>query len=142
MDERPSRRMHVSRPARCALAAIAVTSMLVVALAGITAVAGAGSTATASGNVKKVVNVFFVANNTTTNSIAKCPSGTRVMGGGFASTGQHARIIAAGPSWSLNGYIGYAFTPPVNINTGVGKEIAKITLVALCAPVGKPVVFG
>jgi hypothetical protein len=132
----------VVRPARWSLAAAALTATLLLPLAGLTGVAGAGEAASGSGNVKRVVEVFFVANNTTSNSIAKCPGGTRIMSGGFASTGQHARVIAAGPSLGLNGYLGYAYTPPVNINTGVGKEIAKITLVALCAPIGKPVVFG
>lgn len=142
MTELRARWTRVAGPMRWSLSAAAVTSVLLVALAGPTGVAGAGSTATGSGNVKRVIEVFFVANNTTANSMARCPSGTRIMSGGFASNGQHARVIAAGPSLSSNGYIGYAYTPPVNINTGVGKEIAKITLVALCAPIGKPVVFG
>jgi hypothetical protein len=142
MNEAGSKRPRVAAAVRWSLVAGVVTSMLVVALAGLTGVAGAGSTAGGSGNVKRVVEVFHVANNTTANSMAKCPSGTRIMSGGFASTGQHARVVAAGPSLSSNGYIGYAYTPPVNINTGVGKEIARITLVALCAPIGKPVVFG
>src|SRR5687767_5994599 len=66
------------------------------------------ASATAAGNVKRVKAVFHVANGVTSNAIAKCPGGSRVIGGGFASTGQHARIIAAGPAWVENGYIGYA----------------------------------
>lgn len=142
MADSSSRWTRVAGPLRWSVASAVVTASLLVAFAGLTGVADAGSTAAGSGNVRKVIEVFHVANNTTNNSIAKCPSGTRIMSGGFASTGQHARIIAAGPSLSENGYIGYAYTPPVNINTGVGKEIARITLVAFCAPIGKPVVFG
>ena len=94
------------------------------------------------GNVKVVIEEFFVANGTVRSSIAKCPAGTKIFSGGFASTGQHAKVFVAGPSRGENGYVGYAVTPPVNINTGVGKELAKITLAAYCAPVGQPVVLG
>ena len=93
-------------------------------------------------NVKVVKDVFFVANGTVRNGNARCPDGTKVFSGGFASTGQHAKVFVAGPSRGDNGFIGYAVTPPVNINTGVGKELAKITLVAYCAPAGQPIVLG
>ena len=125
------------------IVAAAATAAMLVSLAGPAGIVGdARSTARLTGNVKSVTEVLFVANNTARNSIAKCPSGTRVLGGGFASNGIHAEINAAGPSRSENGYIVYAFTPPRNINTGVGREIARITIVAYCAPIGQPVVFG
>lgn len=129
-------------PRRFVGALVGVVALLV-ALAGPPwAVPDAESTAGSAGNAKRVTETFFVANGTTRNSIARCPAETRVFGGGFASTGQHAKIFAAGPAWNDNGYIVYAVTPPVNINTGVGKELARITIVAYCGPVGKPLVLG
>lgn len=123
---------------------LGLTLVSVIAL-GITASAwafGGTSTAALMANVKVVKEDFFVANNTVRSSIAKCPNGTKVFSGGFASTGQHARVNVAGPSRGENGYVVWAHTPPVNINAGVGKEIAKITVVAYCAPVGQPIVLG
>ena len=118
-----------------------VSTVALVVTASAWALAGSSSAAQ-KGNVTVVKLDFFVANNTVRSSIAKCPNGTKVFSGGFASTGQHARVIVAGPSRGENGYIVWATTPPVNITTGVGKEIAKITLVAYCAPVGQPIVMG
>lgn len=127
---------------RFVVAAVGAAALLV-ALAGPQwTVPEAESTAHTAVNVKRVKEEFFVANGRTRNSVARCPAGTRVFGGGFASTGQHAKIIAAGPAWNDNGYIVYAVTPPVNITTGVGKELARITIVAYCGPVGKPLVLG
>ena len=126
------------------LRTIGLTLASAIAL-GVTASAwalGGTSSTPMKANVKVVKEDFFVANNTVRSSIAKCPNGTKVFSGGFASTGQHARVNVAGPSRGENGYVVWAYTPPVNINTGVGKEIAKITIVAYCAPVGQPVVLG
>jgi hypothetical protein len=117
------------------------------ALGALATAAGAwaafGATASvARANVIVVKEDFFVANGTVRNSVARCPAGTKVFSGGFASTGQHAKVFVAGPSRGENGFAGYAVTPPVNINAGVGKEIARITLVAYCAPAGQPIVLG
>ena len=132
----------MTAPRRWLVPAVGAAILLVALVGPRWAVPEAESTAFSAGNVKRVTDTFFVANGTTRNSIAKCPAGTRVFGGGFASTGQHAKIFAAGPAWNDNGYIVYAVTPPVNINTGVGKELARITIVAYCGPVGKPLVLG
>lgn len=76
------------------------------------------------------------------NVTARCGKGTQVFSGGFASTGQHARVFVAGPSRGENGYVVYALVPPVNVKGGVTKETAKITVVAWCARVGEPIVLG
>lgn len=129
-------------PRRWVVSAVCAAVLLVVLGGPQWAVPTAESTALSAGNVKRVKTDFFVANGTTRNGIAKCPPGTRVFGGGFASTGQHAKVFAAGPAWDDNGYIVYAVTPPVNITTGVGRELARVTIVAYCAPVGKALVLG
>jgi hypothetical protein len=106
-------------------------------------VADAESATRARGNVVAVKEDFFVSNNAVRNSIAKCPAGTRVFSGGFAMTaGLQARIFVASPSRSENGYIVYATMPPVNINAGVVKESARITILAYCAPIGQAIVLG
>lgn len=124
---------------------IALTALMI-ALGG-TALGGdatpARETAAAGkvGNVKIVKTTFTVSNGGVAEGAAKCPAGTRIFSGGFASNGQHARILFAGPARAGNAYIGGAFTPPVNISAGVTSETATITLVGYCAPVGKAVVF-
>ena len=122
------------------------TLVATAALGALATAAGAwafgGSASVARANVTVVKEDFFVANGTVRNSVARCPAGTKVFSGGFASTGQHAKVFVAGPSRGENGFAGYAVTPPVNINAGVGKEIARITLVAYCAPAGQPIVLG
>jgi hypothetical protein len=102
----------------------------------------AGSAGALKANVQIVKESFYISNNTVRDGIAKCPAGTKVFSGGFASTGQQAKVFVAGPARNPNGYIVYAVTPPVNISAGVTKETATITIVAYCAPVGQPIVFG
>lgn len=119
---------------------------LVVAIGG-TALArdGGGQQSTAVsgslGNVKVVKTSFSVSNGTVRTAEAKCPAGTRIFSGGFASTGQQARILYAGPSRTQNAYIGGAFMPPANINAGITSETATITFVGYCGPIGRPIVL-
>lgn len=131
-------RTHAGLSTGGAAAAVTIAALVVLGWA----TPRADSSALLQGNVKTAKEVFFVANGTVRNSIARCPAGTKIFSGGFASTGQHAKIFAAGPSRPENGYIVYAVTPPVNLNAGVTKEIAKITIVAICAPAGQPIVLG
>lgn len=93
-------------------------------------------------NVKFGIEVFHVANGTVRNATAKCPSGTTVFSGAWASTGQHAKVMAAGPSRKINGYVVYATMAPANLTAGITKEIARITIFAWCAPTGQPIVLG
>jgi hypothetical protein len=99
----------------------------------------AGQTA---GNVVVEKRVFYVGNGDVRNVTARCGKGTTVFSGGFASTGQHARVFVAGPSRGENGYVVYALVPPVNIRAGVTKETARITVVAWCARSAEPIVLG
>jgi hypothetical protein len=72
---------------------------------------------------------------------AVCPAGMRVFGGGYTSTGQHTKYSVAAPARGVNGYIVTAIEPPINIAAGIGRETAKITVEAFCAPAGKPIVL-
>jgi hypothetical protein len=92
-------------------------------------------------NVRLATAEFTVSNGGLVEAKAACKGGTRVFSGGYASTSQHTRFIAVGPARGSNSFLAYAVQPPVNINTGVGRETATITVVALCAPAGEPVVF-
>lgn len=84
---------------------------------------------------------FSVTNGGVTLGRATCRAGTRVFSGGYASTGQHARFTVVGPSSGTNSFLATAYMPPVNIQTGVGRETAEIKVIALCAKEGEPVVF-
>lgn len=139
MQERVDNR----RVSICSVVALAVAlAALVVAMGG---PAWATSTAPAATpfkpNVRLVTATFSVSNGGLVRARASCKDGTRVFSGGYASTGQHAKFFAVGPARQNNSYLAYAVMPPVNISTGVGKETAEITVVALCAPAGEPVVF-
>ena len=50
------------------------------------------------GNVKIVKTEFTISNDDVGSSDAKCPAGTKIFSGGYAMTGQHSRIIYAGPA--------------------------------------------
>lgn len=135
--------MNVARQRRPSLV---VSLALVVAALAIAApgwlVPRGESTAKLKANVKVVKVTFTVTNEQTASQVAKCPGGTKVFSGAYASTGVHARVFVAGPSRGENGYVVHAYGPPVNINAGVGEETATITVVAYCAPVGQPIVLG
>jgi hypothetical protein len=92
-------------------------------------------------NVYVKESTWKLSNGGVTLAKATCRPGTRVLGGGYASTGQHARFNVVGPSGSTNSFLAYANMPPVNIQTGVGRETAEIKVIALCARAGEPVVF-
>jgi hypothetical protein len=122
---------------------------LVVAMTALFAAVGGQAWATSGSpiatkpkpNVYVAEGSFKVSNGGVTLARATCKAGTRVFSGGYASTGQHARFTVVGPSSSTNSYLATAFMPPVNINTGVGRETAEIKVIALCAREGEPVVF-
>ena len=93
------------------------------------------------GNVKLVKTQFVISNDDVGSTEANCPAGTKIFSGGYAMTGQHSRIIYAGPARVSNAYIVGAYMPPVNINAGITAETSRITVVGYCAPVGKPIVM-
>lgn len=119
---------------------IAIALAIALAIAVVAMSRDASAAATAS-NVSLVKTSFSVSNGSVNNAVAKCPAGKEVFSGAFASNGQHARFLAAGPSSKENGYVVYAFMPPANLRAGVLKETATITVVAWCAPSGQPIVL-
>jgi len=121
--------------------AIALVALLV-ALGGTAWAVPQANPPASKPNVTVIKTGFSVSNGQVNEGVARCPGGTKVLGGGYASTGQHAKIFVSAPARRDNGYVVDAVVPPVNINAGVLKETATITVVAYCAPIGKPVVFG
>lgn len=121
---------------------VAIAAAALVTATGAWALGAAGAGTLVKGNVTAVKEGFWVTNGAHREGTARCPAGTRVFSGGFAVSGQHAKVFVAGPSRSQNGYVVDAFVPPVNIIAGIGKETAQIAIVAYCAPVGQPIVLG
>ena len=119
---------------------IAVVATAAVA-AAVPAWASLGAGAPSKPNVRLAKAQFSVSNGDVVQAKATCTGNTRVFSGGYASTSQHTNFVAVGPARGSNSYLAYAAMPPVNINTGVGRETASITVIALCAPPGEPVVF-
>lgn len=119
---------------------IAVVATAAVTI-GVPAWASLGAGTPYKPNVRVAKAQFSVSNGDVVQAKATCAGNTRVFSGGYASTSQHTNFIAVGPARVVNSYLAYAVMPPVNINTGVGRETASITVVALCAPPGEPVVF-
>jgi hypothetical protein len=102
---------------------------------------GPRATSTAVGNLKVVKSTFTISNGEVAGGEAKCTSGTKVFSGGYASSGQHAKIFVSAPARGSNSYVVKAVTPPVNINAGVTKETTTITVEAYCAPAGRALVL-
>ncbi len=127
--------------ARPSPASVLALVALAVAAAGPAWATSEARVATIRPNVQIVKATFSVSNGGLTKASAVCPSGTRVFSGAYASTGQHVRFFVVGPARTSNSYLAYALMPPPNINTGVQRETAEITVVALCAKAGEPVVF-
>lgn len=119
---------------------IAVVATAAVA-AAVPAWASLGAGAPPKPNVRLAKAEFSVSNGDVVQAKATCKGNTRVFSGGYASTSQHTNFVAVGPAVGSNSYLAYAVMPPVNISTGVGRETASITVIALCAPPGEPVVF-
>jgi hypothetical protein len=92
-------------------------------------------------SVTVVKRTTTLTNNQVIELEAPCPSGTKVFSGGAATTGQFTQWITLGPARVGNKYLAYAYMPPVNIQTGVGRQTATITAVAYCAKAGKAVVI-
>jgi hypothetical protein len=92
-------------------------------------------------NVRLASAEFSVSNGNVVEAKATCKGNTRVFSGGYSSTSQHTNFVAVGTARSSNSFLAYAVQPPVNINAGVGRQTAEITVVALCAPAGEPVIF-
>ena len=89
-----------------------------------------------------IITKSSVSNGEVKTLVVACPAGTKVFSGGYAVDGQFAHVTAAAPSRGDNGYVVAVFEPLVNITAGVLKETANVEVIAYCAPVGKPVVFG
>ncbi len=124
---------------------LVLASVVLVALAvaaGSWALTGAQSVPALKPNVKVVVKKFSLSNGGFVNGSVTCPGGTRIFGGGYASTGQFAQVTVAAPAATGNHYILSAWMPPVNINVPVLKETATISVAAWCAPTGQPIVLG
>jgi hypothetical protein len=129
------------RRARPSPALVLALVALLVAAAGPAWATSSSASAPLKPNVKIATGKASVSNGEVARAEAVCPSGTRVFSGGYGTSGQHARFFVVGPARETNAYLAYAYMPPVNINTGVGHETATITVVALCAKSGQPVVF-
>jgi hypothetical protein len=121
------------------LAAVAVLALVAAASAWALADSDA---AALKPNVETVLDKISLSNGDVVSGGAKCPKGTRIFSGGYASTGRFAQVVVAAPAPRSNTYILTAWMPPVSINTGVGKETATITIIGWCAPLGEPVVLG
>jgi hypothetical protein len=103
--------------------------------------------ATSKPNVTYVTDTFTVSQEAgglgaVAEGRAICPAGTRVFSGGYAAAGLHTKFNVAAPEpKKINAFVVDAFEPPINIAAGIGRETAKITVVGLCAPIGKPIVL-
>jgi hypothetical protein len=113
---------------------------LLVALSGTTWAATRATTA-AHGNLKGAKASVTVSNGGVAHGVAKCPSGYQVLSGGYAATSQQLKITSAAPARGVHGYIVDAVMPPVGVSPVVVRETATVSIVALCAQVGKPLVM-
>jgi hypothetical protein len=132
------------KPPRPSPALVLAFLAVLIALGGTTfaAVPRATKTASSKPNIKTVRQSFTVSNSEARQSIARCPSGYEVLGGGYVSSGVYTLINIAAPLRANAAYEVGAVEPPVNIVAGVRNETATIQLVAYCAPERQPVVFG
>jgi hypothetical protein len=102
---------------------------------------GPNATMSLASTVTVVKRSTTLTNNQVIQLEAPCPGGTKVFSGGVATTSQHTQWITVGSARVANAYLGYAYMPPRNINTGVGDTTATVTAIAYCAKAGRPIVM-
>jgi hypothetical protein len=73
---------------------------------------------------------------------AKCPSGYSVFAGSHAiADSALAHTSSASVRSKRNSYAATVVNPPASINAGIPRSTAKLTVGALCAKRGKPIVI-
>ncbi len=131
-------------------------AMIVAATALVVAVIGTASTTVASqdgasaGKTKPPQGTVVVAKKAVSNiqpgSVAeveaKCPDGYRVLGGSYAIGGSVLAHASVAATFSKdNSYATYVTNPPANPAGGVPNQEAEVTIGAICAKKGQPVVL-
>ena len=90
----------------------------------------------------KRASVGGITSGTLNNAEAKCPRGYSVFGGSYLIGGNSvlAHVTVAAVLSQANAYAATAVNPPVNINTGVPRSTATLTVAANCARNATPIV--
>ena len=92
--------------------------------------------------VLKRASVGGITSGTIDSAAAKCPRGYSVFGGSYLIGGNsvlaHATVAAV--LSKTNSYAATVVNPPVNINTGVPRSTATLTVAANCARNATPIV--
>jgi hypothetical protein len=93
--------------------------------------------------VIRKATVGGIAAGQSRDAAAKCPRGYSVFGGSYLINGNavlaHASVAAVFSR--TNSYGATVVNPPANINTGVPRSTASLTVVANCTKSGKPIVI-
>ncbi len=124
----------------------AVAGVVATAIAGI-GIATAGSIAhsseAATPNVVKVVEKITAQARGTSWTIAECPSGDQVVSGGYVQGGHNSVVVqASAVQRPKPGYRVEIFRDPLHFGFWGHPIDSTLTVVAYCAPIGQPVVFG
>ena len=93
-------------------------------------------------NVVRTIASFTVTNGQTGEAVAKCPSGTYVYSGGYATNGVFVKVISIGLDRADNGYLVSSFEPEKLATAGIVEETARTDVYAWCGPIGKPLILG
>jgi hypothetical protein len=92
--------------------------------------------------VLKTASVGAIKAGTIKSADAKCPRGYSVFGGSYLIGGNSvlAHTTVAAVLSKANSYSATVVNPPVNINTGVPRSTATLTVAANCARNATPIV--
>jgi hypothetical protein len=92
--------------------------------------------------VLKRASVGGITSGTLNNAEATCPRGYSVFGGSYLIGGNSvlAHVTVAAVLSKANAYAATVVNPPVNINTGVPRSTATLTVAANCARNATPII--
>jgi hypothetical protein len=82
------------------------------------------------------------------HDLARCPTGTEIVSGGFHQSQDQGVPLVIAPSTKQDGYEAFIYNPPSNPNwlspSGLGRVVQpdEIQIVALCGEIGRPLVPG